>query len=281
MESLGHFFHAAEPYALQTLLGLVALFGVLKDWKEYARFKKPVAVIVLVGTIAVYLLSLFETYDTRRDARLKEETASRKEVESKKQIEVLTEQVSQEREENKQNANGFRTSFSQLYDKYSELAARSKNPDLIREIKRTQNELKATQDKLNQPKARLNAGFWAATDSYDFPHEINIPRRPDGSVAFDICASNPTDVTALNGAFDVRICRLCKFAKEPQGSNHVSGSREEDREIKFDHIFAHSNIQKYAIEVIPPPSAARFQVDIFYRCENCEPGQQSLFVNIE
>ena len=35
MASIGHFFREAEPYIFQVLLGLVALFGLLKDWKDY------------------------------------------------------------------------------------------------------------------------------------------------------------------------------------------------------------------------------------------------------
>lgn len=145
----------------------------------------------MVVTLCVILLSVFETYTTHKDASEKEQTASRKEAESKKQVDDLTKQVTQERDENKQNADGFRQSFAALYNKYSDLAARVQNADLLREIIRTRKELKATQDKLNQPKARLVAGFWVPDAALTFPQETTVSRRADGSIAVDVIMSNP------------------------------------------------------------------------------------------
>jgi len=288
MTAVGHFLHAAEPYIFQGILGVIALFGLWKDWKDYGdasgRFKKPVRTVLLIGTLIVILLSAFDTYDTRRDARLKEQTASWKEVESKKQIDDLTTQVRLGREENKDNADGFRTSFANLYNKYSQLAARVQNADLLREIAQTRKELKATQDKLNQPKAHLAASFWYPNFSVDnIQQEVTTPKRADGSVTFDIVVMNPEDVPALNGSFTIRICETCRFSKEPKGSMHLEGSDERDRQWSFDRILPKSAVQKYEIEVTPhnPLLGNRFEVDMLYACVNCVGGKQVLWVNIQ
>jgi hypothetical protein len=69
MASIWRFISEARPYILQILLGSLALFGLLKDWKDYGnaagRFKKPVRIVVLVGTLTIVVLSIFETYDAR------------------------------------------------------------------------------------------------------------------------------------------------------------------------------------------------------------------------
>jgi hypothetical protein len=285
MESISHFWNAIEPYLLQCLLGVIALGGLLKDWKDYGeasgRFKKPVRMAILVGTVAVILLSVFETFSTRRETKEKEQAASRNEAESKKQIDDLTEQVRLEREENKHNADGFRTSFDVLYSKYSDLATRTHDADLLREIKQTREELKTTQQKLNPAKAHLTAGFWEPNNDTDiFPLKTTVQKRTDGSVVFDLSTVNSSDVNALGGGFVVRICGLCRFAKEPQGSIHTPGAPEQEREFQFQHIFAHSHLSKSTIEVIPP-SGVGFMVDVFYRCENCPPDKQTLSVYVQ
>src|SRR5579872_5841312 len=221
MTAVSHFLVAAEPYIFQVLLGLVALFGLLKDWKDYAeaskQFWKPLRIVVLAATLCVILLSIFDTYVTHKEAYEKEQIAIRKEAESKKRIDDLTEQVTQEREENKNNADGFRTSFARLYDKYSELIARSQNADLIKEIKRTRDELKATQDKLNQPKARLTASFWHPGLAPDrLVREVALSRQADGSITLDLAVVNTEDVTATSGGYTVRLCEECRFLKEPR-----------------------------------------------------------------
>src|SRR5438309_1517738 len=105
MTTVGHFLREAEPYIFQILLGLVALFGLLKDWKDYEevskQFWRPFRIAVLAVTLCIILLSVFETYTTHREAADKEQEAGRKELESKKQVDDLTQQVTQEREENK------------------------------------------------------------------------------------------------------------------------------------------------------------------------------------
>jgi hypothetical protein len=246
-------FQTVVPYILQGLLGLIAVLALVKDWKDYGeasgKYKSPVRILVLVLTVAVTVLSLIDTYNSRSEAARKEAESSKQIADGRKQIDDLTEQVRLGREENKRSA------------------------------EQTLDELKASGKSI--PKARLVAGFWQPDIHTDlFPIKTTVQRRSDGSVAFDIITLNKSDVTALKAAFVVRICTLCKFAKEPQGSVHTDGQPEQEREFDFLHIFAHSNLPKSTIEVIPP-SGAGFTVLVFYRCENCVPVEQTLSVYVQ
>jgi hypothetical protein len=281
MSRIVEFFSAIEPYFFQCILGAAAFFSLWKDWNEYGskagRYQRPVQFCLLGLVVGAFVLSLFETYKTHGEAR----SAHQHEQESQNKIDGLTDQVRQERQENKETRDDFRQSFDALYQKYSDLASKTQNAELLREIQQTRGELKTTQEKLNQPKARLSSGFWTGEADDSLPSEITVMRQRDGSVAFDISLANQTDVNALKGAAVVRICTACKYAKEPEGFHPIAGAADSDREVTFEHIFAHTKLQKYRIEVAVPPSAKRFQVDIHSACENCVPQLQKLFASIQ
>ena len=247
-------FQTAVPYLLQGMLGLIAVFALVKDWADYGKaagkYGSPVRILVLVFTVVVTILSLIDTHNNRNDAARKEADSSKQIADGRKQIDDLTEQVRLGREENERNA------------------------------EQTLDELKKKGKPI--PKARLTAGFWEPDNhTDDFPIKTTVQRRPDGSVTFDINTLNNSDVTALRAAVVVRICTLCKFAKEPQGSIHADGQPEQEREFEYQHIFAHSNLPKSTIEVIPPLGAG-FTVLVFYRCENCVPkDKQTLSVYVQ
>jgi hypothetical protein len=134
---LGEIFNDIYPYILQVLLGTVALFGSIKDWEDYGnkfgRFRH-LRWALLLFTIAVIALTLYDTHSSRREARQKEQAAEKTGVESKAQIGTLTQQITLERDENKTNADGFRKSFDSLYQKYSDLAAKTQNKELMQEL---------------------------------------------------------------------------------------------------------------------------------------------------
>jgi hypothetical protein len=276
------------PYILQGFLGLVAVLALLKDWKDYGkgygRFKKHFRRAALFVTVAVIILSLIDTHNTRRDAREKEAAAAKKDAASTRQIEVLTEQVNQERGENRDNANGFRQSFTALYNKYSELAAKTQNLDLLRELADTKKELKQTEDKLTQPKAKLTVSFWHPNMSFDnLVQETTVSRAMDGSVSLDLDVVNPTDVAALDGTVTIRICSGCKYVEEPEGFVHMPGSDEQDRQFHFQRLLSNSGDQKRTIKVAPPSPVGlnRFEVDMLYSCVNCLMSKVPMWVNVQ
>jgi hypothetical protein len=281
---MGHALKDLEPYILQLFLGTIALFGLFKDWKDYKEKIhgfKSLPWVLLVITVAVIGMTLFETHNTRRETREKEQAAATKDAENAGQITVLTEQVRMEREENKHNSDGFRQSFDSLYRRYSDLASKVQNADLLREIKETRSDLKTTQEKLTQPKPRLIASFWKANmERPDFKKEIDVVKAKDGSVSFEIVTLNESEVAALKGETNIRICALCKYAKEPEGSRQLPGAPDTDRALDFDHMFSSAMTQKLTLEVTPPSFAQRFTVDVHYACENCTSDTQTLKINI-
>lgn len=275
-----------EPYILQVLLGATTLFVLLKDREDYVKkVGRFWTVVTFIATTTIFGLTLLETHATRRETREKERTADKRDAANTKQIDVLTEQVRLEREENKQNSDGFRLSFAALYNKYSELASRTNNSGLLQELHRTQNDLRDTQSKLDQPKATLTASFWTSgMSSENLSRDKVVSRRPDGSVSIDVIVLNPSDVAALNGAYTIRICETCKFAKEPAGLSLISGSPEYDRQKAFDRILSKTGDERRTIEIIPPPSlpfGGRFEVDVLYRCVNCISDKVPLWVTFQ
>jgi hypothetical protein len=69
-------FQAAVPYLLQSVLGLIAVLALIKDWADYGKasgkYKSPVRVLVLVLTVAVTALSLLDTYNSRSESARKD-----------------------------------------------------------------------------------------------------------------------------------------------------------------------------------------------------------------
>lgn len=117
-EHLSHFWESAEPYLYQLLIGSIAILALLKDWRDYGEasgeHRTLVRVSVLLVTAAVILLSLVETHNSRRDAWLNEQAAAQRDIRNQSTIKDLTDQVRQEREENRSNSEGFRKSFAAL-----------------------------------------------------------------------------------------------------------------------------------------------------------------------
>ena len=272
-----------EPYILQLLLGAIAISALAKDWGDYVdKFGRRKTLLLFAVTVAVVGLTLFETHSTRRETREKEQVAASKDVASTRQIEVLTEQVRLGRLENNTNSEGFRISFSALYDKYSELASQVKTAKLLQELRLTQKDLRDTELKLTQPKAALTASFWNDNLRPEtISRETTASKNPDGSVTINVTVMNLSNVSALSGSYTIRLCKGCKFAKEPAGSTHFKGSADEDRQWEFGQVLANTTTEMKALEVIPPDLLHnRFEVDVLYSCVNCVPGRIPLWVNL-
>ena len=273
-----------EPYILQLLLGAIAISALAKDWGDYVKkFGRRKTLLLFTVTIAVISLTLFETHTTRRETREREQVAASKDVASTKQIEVLTDQVRLGRLENNTNSEGFRISFSALYDKYSELASQVKTADLLQELHQTQKDLKDTELKLAQPKATLTASFWNDELTADnISRETTVSKKPDGSITVNLTVMNLSDVAALSGTYTIRICKLCKFAKEPADASHFKGSTDQDRQWRFDQILSNTVTEMRTLEIVPPQALFqnRFEVAVIYSCVNCVPTTIPLWVNV-
>lgn len=267
-------------YVLQVILGVIALAALWKDWKDYPkrskRWGKTVQVSLAIAAVVVIALSLTETHNNRASAS--------------RQSEFLTRQIGQLRDDAKIADDGFRESFSGLYDKFSQLQSQVKNTDLlkqnatlIKQIDETKKELLATEAKLTPQKANLVATFQPATALHekDIPiSELSIPRAE--TISLPILIYNWSDIGALAGAVNIEICRACTFSSEPAGFSKVAGAPDDQRSFDFQHIYPRSAMQLLTIVIKPPSDTNRIQVGVRVNCENCPPAKyQSLWVNLQ
>jgi hypothetical protein len=264
-------------YVLQVILGLIALAALWKDWKEYPkrskRWGRTIQVSLAIAAVVVIALSLAETHNSR--------------VSAYKQRDALTTQIGQLRDDAKIANDGFRASFSGLYDKFSQLQSQVNNTDLlkqnatlIRQIDETKKELLATEAKLTPQKATLIATF-QTLDAKSIPiTELDIPRGE--TVSVPILIYNSSDTAALTGIVNIEICRDCTFASEPVGFTKVAGSSEQQRTLDFQHVYARSAMQLLTVVIKPPTDSNRIQVGVRATCQNCpSPEYQSLWVNLK
>lgn len=199
----------------------------------------------------------------------------------------LSQQVQQLRDDARTANDGFRQSFAGLYDKFSRLQARvqtdallRQNAALLKDIDETKKELASTQAKLVQPKAAPLASF-QTEDVRQIPiTEATIVRTDPVSVSFLVY--NPSDVPAVNGAVGVEICPVCMFASEPIGFGKVPGAPETQRNLEFQHIYAHSATRLLTISVKVPPGVSPFGIGVRVACETCVPPKyQELWVTLK
>ena len=134
--------------------------------------------------------------------------------------------------------------------------------------------IKAKQPKLaavTSEKSRFEASFWPATlDSWPI-RETTLP-VVNGVVTVHLTAM-VKDHMAKKTQLWLRLCKGCKYAKEP------SGFKNYDTQIPGESDEAHERL------LVPPAGQTFFLVGINVGCENCDPVNartfQSLRVNIQ
>jgi len=256
----------SSPYVLQVLLGIIALFTLLKDWNDYGniskRWGRSIPLVMAVLTVIITVLSIRDTYDSNTN-----------QINSRATISQLSTQIDQLRGDNQKAADAFRDSFTKLYDRFSDLQTRVQNADLLKEIKDTKKELLDTQSKLTPPNITPIASFPA-----DDPAQIPITQisaiRSDNVVEVAFMVYNPSAVNARSGAVILRICEACKYAEEPKGFVAIAGGPESDRERDFQHIWAKTAMEVLSARITIPPGLPSFTLGIFVSCENCSPAEQ-------
>lgn len=252
------------------ILGVLALAALLKDWKDYAsmskwkRLRSIVPGVLAILIIVVTFLAIRETYRSNIT-----------EAKSASTIDGLSKQVQQLKRENEEDADGFRSSFSGLYDRFSALQSKVQNQDLLREIEQMKRELIATQSKLSQPKAIPVATF-PFRDVKQIPVTTTTTSRGWGKfITVRFLVYNPSDVNATDGSLMLRICELCEYADEPEGLVKTKGNPR-DREFDFRDIWAKSLTQPLSAHVIVPLTVSTFEIRIWVNCQTCSIGKPQL-----
>ncbi len=167
-----------------------------------------------------------------------------------------------------------------MSDKLAELKSKVTNAELLSELDQTQQDLKATQAKLNAPKAVVIASFFTSEGTTQDPILSTYAVPTSGIVTVDLTMLNNTDVNALSGDLAISICDECKYAVEPSGFSNLSGSPQNQRNYSFAHVLAVSRTTKIPVAIIPPSGARQFQIRAEVRCENCTGQLSTLVVNL-
>jgi len=148
--------------------------------------------------------------------------------------------------------------------------------DLQDTVKKSTSSLSESIGKVGKPEppqlAQLRFTLWTdTTSSEQFPLVTKTQLKThEGSVTMEFTIQNIADVPAEDVELWIKICRDCRFAKEPEGFNHFKGQLEQDRHKgPVPRILSGIAIEKMTAEIIPPPVDNRFEVDLFYGCKNC------------
>jgi len=269
-------------YASQVLLGLTAVAGVLKDWKDYGKVshrpKRWIPMTVLALVVLLMTVSIILTHISRVNAAKEQQRNETK-------INELLSQIKNLRDDSKVDNKGFRDSLSTLSDrfavKFSDLQSKVANAELIKEIKDAKKELRDTQRKLEQPRAKLSGSFFTE-DFSKIPVLNATPEISAEGLSVDFVVANLSSVSANQGSMVLRICQGCQFAEEPAGFQRVNGAPDTEREKPFMHILPQTISEKMSAKIIPPFTANRFEVDLIVKCETCDGSHlQKMWVDVK
>lgn len=275
---------ALTAYGLQLIVGAIALFALWKDWDEYPkrsqRWGKLVQRLLAGAVLLVAILSLLETHFDRAGAATDRAKSTAENA-------ALSQQVQQLRDDAKAANDGFRQSFTTLYDKFSQLQAKvqadallKQNASLLKDIDETKKELTSTQAKLDpKPKAELSASF-PTNDTKNLPVLTTTLARTD-PVRVSLMIYNLSSVNALNGAVNVQLCDLCAFAFEPAGFQKIAGAPETQRSMDFQHIYSNGVLPLITIEVKVPQNVSPFLISVLANCDTCVTAKrQDLWITL-
>src|SRR5260370_21098612 len=108
--------------------------------------------------------------------------------------------------------------------------------------------------------------------SADVPITTAHLRLENGNVHVLFTVKNVSPTAAKNPELWLRICDTCKFAKEPDGFENISG-------VGFNPKIRHRALQTIlnsevflpmmGVDVIPPLPSSGFDIGFQYACENC------------
>lgn len=254
----------AVPYLLILVAAALTVVQVLKDWHNYKHPTLRTAAVVLVFIFAV--LNLVGRY---LDDRSKH-TEQQKQTEATKQLEG---QVSAANEAQRANTKLFLDSFTNLSQKVSDLQTQVTTVELEKKLANVQTELQATQKALAPgPRAKLTFSFFppVTVQGRSTPlANVTLPLSSDGSVHVEFTVLNTTLIDAMDGSLTFHICQACKFANEVPHFIRLDGSPNTERWMAFDHFLAITKQPPLTAVIIPPPSAATFEIGLSYRCHTC------------
>jgi hypothetical protein len=180
------------------------------------------------------------------------------------------------------NTKQFVDAFGKLSRKVGDLQTQVATEDLQKKLSNVQRELQQTQKALAPaPKAKLLFTFLPYDRGqlgvrFGKPStEVTLPVEQDGSVHVEFTVLNATRVEARDGEYDVIVCDVCSYAKEPEGFKKLAGRPERERYFGFARLGALADLPSTRIDVVVPKDVRIFEIGIMYRCATCEIPQSN------
>lgn|SRR5690348_1986528 len=260
-------------YLYQILLGILAFAALMKDWRDYAKvWEKPRRLIPATLAIVAIVATMLAVRETYSD--------SVERTKNQAKIGSLSDQIKQLGDANTKNADGFRKSFGELYDKFSALQSQvqtkeltKQNKELLKRLGQAKQELIETQTKLTPIRITLVATFPTLYPSNIPIKEITLPLS-NGVVNVPFWVYNPSDVNSGSGQLVVRLPNDFNYASEPPGFTKTD--RDSDREFSFAQIWAKAGLETMTIPVKVPSNYGWFTMNVAIGCEHCMPIKEQI-----
>jgi hypothetical protein len=245
---------------LPIITTLLALFYLAKDWDAHRKSWRRLMVLVLI--IFLGITGTVNTYYSNR----KNDDQRR---EDQKQIAALQKAVATANTIQEGNTRQFVKAFGQLSEKLNVLETKVKSAGLKEEADRLRAQLESTEKALTPPKANL--AFTFPEPNIDAPpvRSITLPVKND-VVHVEFYIMNTTDVTAIDGLLELRICYACDFASEPKKFIRVPGQEKIKRNLNFERMLPRSISDTLSANIRVPAKSESVEICVVYRCSNCD-----------
>lgn len=246
--------------AAQALTCLIALGLLWKDWEDLKGKARYLPAFVLLGTVALTILSIVLVVKVDHEAKRQQADAERTEA------------------GHKGEALQFQQTLNTLLDRIGLLQKQVNTEPLLQQNQKLQQDLsdtkklvQSTKDQLGKPapKATLQATFARMPQQVGREQETTSRRESDGSVEFSVMVVNTSNVRAKGVAIYLEICTGCTFAKEPERFTTPVGAGPQQRQLNFGDLDA-GTAAAIPLKISAPTALNWFQVSVTSRCENCE-----------
>jgi hypothetical protein len=276
-----------RAYAPTFIVTIIALLGVWKDAPDYVDRVAGVGVVAKKKKVIVWVLFLFTALvgafgvaDIHSSRVQTGEAASNARIAKEKsdgQIQGLQDQVKGLRQDGVINTRTFTDSFSNLSTELSDLKAKVRNQDLMSQLKTTQDELKATQKKLEpKSKATVESSLVEGLTA-DKPIRVASAKVENGVVTLQLTIYNRSDVDALSGTFKVYICDACKYAEVPTSFTRLAGDRDQVRTYDFQHVLSKTRIPDMTFKISVSSGLVDMDLVTIVMCETCDHQRTEYF----
>jgi hypothetical protein len=251
-------FSGTVPYLVIVGTIVLGLFTLLKEWEDYKNPRLRTAVgcgLIILGILTI--VNLYLEFEEKQKAS--------------GAIKRLEGQVQATNDAQKENTEQFLKSFDKLSAELSKLQTQAATEELQKELAKVKGELQKTQRALAPgPKAVLAFSFEQPPPGKPVvpSTKVRLPLRADGTVRVEFTVLNLSDVYATDGEITLRICDICKFAKEPETFLRVSGQPDTARIMPFKQFPPRTSMPTMTVD-ISPPAAPGFLIGIVYRCLTC------------